>query len=71
MWYEFRPTILKHPMGEQEHASAHTGVCVFTQKHTHGVHRVVDLATGPQLLAILQKVQSRASSFKFQHILFS
>jgi len=51
MWYEFGPNILKHPMGGQEHAYAHTGVCVLTQKHTHGIHCAVDLATGPQFLA--------------------
>jgi hypothetical protein len=67
MWYEFGPTILKHPTGGQEHAYAHTGVCVFTQKHTLSIHCVVDTATGPQFLAkqVLHKVQSRASSFKF------
>jgi hypothetical protein len=74
MWHEFGPTILKHPMGGHEHVYAHTGVCVFTQKHTRGIiYCVVDLATGPQFLAkrVLQKVQSRASSLKLQHILFS
>jgi hypothetical protein len=51
IWYEFGPTILKHPMGGQQHACAHTGVCVFTQKHTRGIHCAVDLAPGPQFLA--------------------
>jgi len=67
MWYEFGPTILKHSMGGQECVYAHQSVCVFTQKHTRGIHCVVDLATGPQFLAkqVLYKVQSRASFFKF------
>jgi len=65
MWYEFGATILKHPMGGHKHAYAHTGVCVFTQKHTHSIHCVVDNATGPHFLAkqVLHKVHSRASSF--------
>ena len=38
MWYEFGPTILKHPMGGQEHVCAHTGV--FLHENAHVVFTV-------------------------------